>query len=99
MAKVIIDNTIKAGWLRFTYNDYFPATIDHKDQFQRGTNITAVDIIDVGGEECVEIMTSQSFPMYFTDDALSSYFMKVDTVNGAAPTSLTDLRDKILALL
>ena len=64
MANVVITDTDKAGWVKFVYNDYYHSRTDHKEQFQRKTDVSAVD-----------------------------------SINGVAPTSLTDLRDKILALL
>lgn len=99
MANLKINNTVKTNWINYQWNDYFTNnTCTHKDQFERKESIVAVDIIKVGGDECIEIMNSQDFPIFLTDQA-STRFYQVDEVNGVAPTSLTDLRDKILALL
>lgn len=99
MANVTIDNTTKSGRLRIQYNDLYPSRVDHSVQFQINETISAVDILDFAGAECVEVMNNQSFANMFTNDALSERFFPVDTVNGVAPASLSDLRDKILALL
>jgi hypothetical protein len=99
MANVVITDTDKAGWIKIAYNDYYPTSVDHSVQFQRKTDISAVDLVKYGNEECMEVMNSNSFPQYFTNDLLDVGFFIVDSINGVAPTSLTDLRDKFLALL
>jgi hypothetical protein len=98
MANVVITDTDKVGFIKFVYNDYYPTVTDHKVQFQRKENISAIDIIDCGGTEVLEIMDDNTIRHYFIHSA-SDHFFTVDSVNGVAPTSLTDLRDKILALL
>lgn len=99
MAKLTINNTDKANWLHYVWNDYYTDGLcTHKDQYERVDSITAVDIIKVGGVECVEIMNQQDFNVFLTHTTTSQFY-QVDSVNGATPSSLTDLRDKILALL
>lgn len=99
MANLTIDNTTKTNWIYYVWNDYYTnGTCTHKEQFERMESITAVDIIKIGGNECVEIMNQQDFNVFLTHTS-SNQFFQVDTINGVAPTSLTDLRDKILALL
>lgn len=98
MANVVITDTDKAEWIKMSYNDYYPSQVDHKEQFQRKSDISAVDIILLGDSEAVEIMDSNSVRNYYSNE-LSSSFFTVDSVNGVAPESITDLRDKILALL
>lgn len=98
MANVVITDTTKTGWIKIVYNDYYPNSSDHKEQFQLKTDISAVDIVVVGSSEVVEIMNSNSIRNYYTNVASTNFFT-VDTVNGVAPSSVSDLRDKILALL
>ena len=98
MANVVITDTDKTGWLKIAYNDYYSANTDHKEQFQLKSDMTAVDIVLVGTSEVVEIMNSNSIRNYYTNVASDNFFT-VDTVNGVAPTSVSDLRTKILALL
>lgn len=98
MANVVITDTSKTGWIKIVYNDYNSSLTDHKEQYQLKSDITAVDIITVGANDVVEIMNSNSIRNYYTNIASDNFFT-VDSVNGVAPTSITDLRDKILALL
>ena len=92
MAKLVINNTDKSGFMRYVWNDYFVnGTCTHKDQYERLSSIVAVDIIKVGGNECVEIMNQQDFPIFLTFEE-SNQFYQVDTVNGVAPESIIDLR-------
>ena len=99
MANVTINNTSKSNWINYVWNDYFTNnTCTHKETFERIESIVAVDIIKVGGNECIEVMNQQDYPILLTNGT-SSKFFQVDSVNGVAPSSLTDLRDKILALL
>lgn len=99
MANLVINNTSKADWVTYIWNDYYTnGTCSHKEQYERETAISAVDIIKIGGNECVEIMNEQDFSIFLTHTASNQFFV-VDSINGVAPVSLTDLRDKILALL
>ena len=91
-------NTVNANWIEINYNSYFPSLTDHKTQTQLKTDITAVDIIGVGESQVIEIMSSNTVRTYFTN-VESENFFTVDTINGQVPTSLEDLKNKILALL
>ena len=99
MANVVITDTDKTGWIKIEYNAYYPTSCTHKTLTERKESITAVDIIAVGGEECVEVMGGQDFSEFYTHDNTSNRFFIVDTINGVAPTSISDLRTKLLALL
>lgn len=98
MANVVITDTTKAGWVKIVYNDYYPLSTDHAEQYRLKSDITAIDIIQVGTSEVVAIMNSNSIRNYYTNMA-STQFFTVDSVNGVAPSSVSDLRDKLLALL
>jgi hypothetical protein len=99
MANIVITDTGKTGWIKIEYNAYYSSNVNHKLENVRKECISAIDIISVGGVECVEVMGVQEFSQYFTHDAASQQFYIVDSVNGVAPTSVDDLKTKLLALL
>lgn len=101
MANLTIVDTVKAGWITIQMNSYYPSRTPHEELNFRKTNVGSVDKEFADGTDCVEMHISQESDLYLTylviSDSSKSY--TVDSVNGAAPVSINDLRDKILALL
>ena len=95
---VEITDTDKAGFIKFVYNSYFPDSTKIKEQYKRKTDITSINLIKYGNTECLEMIYETNKSSYFIN-TVSDNFFTVDSVNGIAPTSLNDLKDKILALL
>jgi hypothetical protein len=101
MANVTIDDTFKVGWIKIDMNDYYPYRTPHAQFIFRKTNLGSVDKEFADGATCVELHISHEPDLHLNvsvnPDAVKSF--TVDTVNGLVPSSIDDLRDKILALL
>jgi hypothetical protein len=95
---VVITDTSKLGFIKFENNNYFPDYTKIKEQFKKKADITSVNIIKYGATDCIEIIYEMNKSSYFIHTQSDNFFT-VDSVNGIAPTSLEDLRDKIIELL
>jgi hypothetical protein len=96
MANLIIDNTTKSGWITFVYNETSEDLIT--SQFPTD-NIDGVDLEIVNSSTVVELYISHFKKPLFLCVSETGSAIIVDTVNGVVPTSIDDLKDKILALL
>ena len=100
MANVTILDTVKVGWITINMGDYYPDRTPVPQFNIRKTIISDVDLEDKDMTSCVKMLLSEDRRFYFNITPNSDYIYSyaVDTVNGVAPTSIDDLRDKILAL-
>lgn len=99
---ITIDNTSKSGWLKLALNDYYDGSDGDSEHWTCiATGIGGVCAGKINGIDYVELYMSheeESFLLTWqTTD--SEYIRTVATINGVAPTSITDLKTKLLALL
>jgi hypothetical protein len=101
MANVTINNTTKANWLFVDFGDY-ATTNDDKIHYSPIANITGLCTgrFD-NSQDYVEVhVEHEQKPIYLCYGASVNVTVKtVDSINGVAPTSQSDLLTKILALL
>jgi hypothetical protein len=99
MANITIDNTSVEGW----FNLYLNALATPGEDYEHHcplVEVSGVDLAEFNGHYGIELhITHEDKPFYLSYAASTDNFLQVDSVNGVAPTSLDDLRDKILALL
>ena len=100
MANITINNTDKSGWMHLCLNDYYNGTngdSEHYTPIEHGIGGICIGKID--GVQYIELhIKHESESFYLTNAGTNPNIKIVDTVNGVAPTSFDDLRDKILAL-
>lgn len=100
MANVTINNTAKSGFLTINFGSYYPSVSKHKEIYSRiSDDFGGVHTIEQDGFEGIELHLKTSDTSIFLHYTSTTNYKIVDSVNGVAPTSLTDLRDKILALI
>jgi hypothetical protein len=101
MANVTIDNTSKSGFLKLSLGDYYSG--ENGEELEHWIRISddfiGLCIKNIEGSLAVELHISHEDNIFCFNYIASSGTLVVDTVNGVAPTSLNDLRDKILALI
>jgi len=101
MANITINNTDKAGYIRLELNDYFNGVNgDWEHYIPISGGITRVCSGMADGNSYVELhVNGKPHAFFLTDSGVYDNIKIVDSVNGVAPTSLDDLKDKILALI
>jgi hypothetical protein len=101
MANVTIDNTSKTGFLKINLGDYYSTTegSEREHWVRISDDFTGLCLKDVNGTLVVELHIGHEDNSFYFNYTASTDAMIVDTVNGVAPTTLNDLRDKILALI
>jgi hypothetical protein len=102
MANITINNTDKAGWLRLQINDYYDGLNGDAEHYVPASSAGILRICR-GAIDTVEFVemhiVDKKQPFFFTNGAGNDNIRTVDTINGVVPTSLDDLKLKILALL
>jgi hypothetical protein len=100
---ITIIDTAKEGWLTVDTNALYSSGSVLKQQLNiKKTSINAVNIVKDAGslQEFIEVHTSDTSPPYtLSNNTSQSKFYPIESVNGGAPSSLEDLKDKILALI
>lgn len=96
MANLTVDNTTKSGWITIVFNDMSSDYISAQFPIDR---VDAVDIEIINGNILIEFYVSHIIKPLYLSDVLAGGLLTVDAVNGVAPTSLNDLKLKLLALL
>lgn len=100
MANVTINNTDKADWLHIILNDYYNGANGDSEHYTPIHDVGGLCIGKIDGVDYIELhIRHEDTSFYLTNAGVSPNIMIVDSINGVAPTSLNDLRDKILALL
>ncbi len=100
MANITINNTDKSGWLHISLGAYYNGTngdSEHYTPIDGGIGGICVGKMD--GVDYLELhIEHEKEAFYLTNGAGNDNIKTVDTVNGVPPSSITDLKDKILAL-
>lgn len=93
MANTVVTSTTNA--IKVDFNED-----PNKGQFSKATYAkTDIEYIYLNGNH-VEVIAADSFRWILSDDASNTIkALTIDTVDGIAPTSLSDLYDKISALI
>jgi hypothetical protein len=100
MAKVVINNTDFTGFLSIYLNDYYNSDNTDKEHHARISNgVGGICIGDVNGVLAVELHLNHEVESFHFSYIEGDNIMQVDSINGVAPTSINDLRNKLIALL
>jgi len=99
MANITINNTDKSGWLHLMLNAYYDGVNGDFEHYSPLAHILEIYIGKIDGVDYVRLhMSNESEAFYLTNTGTNLNIKIVDTVNGVAPTSFVDLKNKILAL-
>jgi len=93
-----INNTEKANWIVIKQNDYFNGTNGESEDWMPISSCQMVCLGKIDTVDFVEMHIGEDV-FYLTWTAGTGLIKQVSTVNAVAPTSISDLKTKILALL
>lgn len=98
---ITIDNTTKSGWLKLSLNGYYNGTDGDSEHWTPLDHVTGICVGKISGCDYVELHIEHEDNSFLLtwNTPTSHYVRQVDEINGVAPTSITDLRDKLLSLL
>ena len=100
MAKVVINNTDYLGFLSIYLNGYYPVTVNEGLHHARISNgIGGICVTNRNDIECVELHLTHEKDLFYLSNIEGDGILKVDAVNGVAPTSVSDLTNKLMELL
>ena len=101
MANITINNTDKAGYLHLCLNDYYDGNngdSEHYTPIDGGIGGICVGKMD--GIDYIKLhIEHEDTSFYLTYSGGNDNIRIVDSINGVAPTSFSDLKTKLLAIL
>lgn len=98
---VTITDTNKEGWISVNTNQlYLAGLTTFKEIDIKKNTVERVNIINNGGYEGIDIyVMGKLTPYSVTNNIQETRLMPIESVNGASPVDLQDLKNKIMSLL